>query len=61
MITDDNEENSTLIYLNMYKYFQEQWNMCKARDIAKESYIHNIEDKIQIKENKKRFQTDFKS
>ncbi len=34
--------------------------MCKTRDIAKENYIHNIKDKIWIKENKKRFQTDFK-
>ena len=60
MIIDDDEKNSILIYLNMYKYFQKQWNMCKTRGIAKEGYIYNIEDKIQIKENKKRFQIDFK-
>ncbi len=47
--------------LNMYKHLQEWLNMCKARDIAKEDYIHNIEDKIWIKEDKERFQTDFKS
>ncbi len=35
--------------------------MCKARGIAKEGYIHNIEDKIWIKEDKERFQNDFKS
>ncbi len=34
--------------------------MCKARGIAKEGYIYNIEDKIQIKKNKERFHTDFK-
>ncbi len=44
----------------MYKYFQEWWNMCKARDIVKKDYIYNIEDKIWIKKDKKRFQTDFK-
>ena len=35
--------------------------MCKARGIAKEGYIHNIKNKIWIKKNKERFQTDFKS
>jgi len=35
--------------------------MCKTRDIAKESHIYNIEDKTWIKEDKERFQTDFKS
>ena len=44
----------------MYKHLQEWWNMCKARGIAKEGHIHNIKDKIWIKEDKKRFQTDFK-
>ncbi len=34
--------------------------MCKARGIAKEDYIYNIEDKIWIKKDKKRFQIDFK-
>jgi len=34
--------------------------MCKARGIAKEDHIHNIKDKIWIKEDKERFQTDFK-
>ncbi len=34
--------------------------MCKARDIAKEDYIYNIKNKIQIKKNKERFHTDFK-
>ncbi len=34
--------------------------MCKARGIAKEGHIYNIEDKMWIKEDKKRFQTDFK-
>ena len=34
--------------------------MCKVRDIAKEGHIYNIEDKMWIKEDKERFQTDFK-
>ena len=34
--------------------------MCKVRDIAKEGHIHNIEDKMWIKEDKERFRTDFK-
>ncbi len=34
--------------------------MYKTRDIAKEDHIHNIEDKIWTKEDKERFQTDFK-
>ena len=46
--------------LDMHKYFQEWWNMCKARGIAKEGHIHNIEDKMWTKKDKERFQTDFK-
>ena len=34
--------------------------MCKARGIAKEDYIYNIEDKMWIKKDKERFQIDFK-
>ena len=59
-ITDDDEENSIFICLDMYKYLQEWWNICKARGIAKEGHIYNIEDKIWIKKDKERFQTDFK-
>ena len=44
----------------MHKHLQEWWNMYKTRDIAKEDHIHNIEDKIWTKEDKERFQTDFK-
>ncbi len=54
-IINDNEENSTLICLGMYKYLQEWWNMCKARGIAKEDYIYNIENKMWTKEDKRRF------
>jgi len=60
VITDDDEENSIFIYLGMYKHLQEWWNMCKARGIAKEDHIHNIENKMWTKEDKERFQTDFK-
>ncbi len=35
--------------------------MCKTRGIAKEGHIYNIEDKMWIKKDKERFQTDFKS
>ncbi len=59
-ITDDDEENSTLMCLGMHKHLQEWWNMCKARGIAKEDHIHNIEDKMWTKKDKERFQTDFK-
>ncbi len=34
--------------------------MCKVRGIIKEGHIHNIKNKMWIKKDKERFQTDLK-